>query len=232
MKKTVGVWEVVGLLAGLVYGGDDFNDGIRNKVLWKVPAGNSGKFVETNTRLYFNSMGDAGFRAAEWYWKTPYTLYSGDRFVASILITFPKITLDPSDAIYLGMGLANGSSASAKKLLVTMMDYNSERRISVSVFGGGLVGSYEEFDLPHATSLYYLEMRYTTVTGKMVIWQRGVDNTWATKVCAMNLNSRWQIPLGTPLLLVPYLHGETTDVGLTTSDNFCLDNFSVLQTIP
>jgi hypothetical protein len=227
MKKTVGVWAVIGLLAGLAYGGDNFNDGVRNKALWKVPAGNTGRLVETNTRLYFNSLGSSGYRSAAWLWKTPYTLYSGDLLETSVLICFPKRNIGPTAQILLGMGLANGYQPSAKYITVSMSNYNFEREVVVTSDG-----VYRPFALPQNFDVFYLVLRYNATTGKLTFWQRATDYSWTSKVGAVKLNNLWSIPLGTPFVLVPYLKGSSDSFELTTADDFCLDDFNVIQTIP
>jgi hypothetical protein len=226
MKKTWGIWVIVGLWAGLAYGGDDFNDSVRNKALWKVPAGNMGRLVETNTRLYYNALGASGVRSASWYWKTPYTLNSGDMLEVSTLICLPKVD-EPTASAYLGLGLANGYLSGAKYVAVTVRSYDGQRDIVVS--GDGRAKS---FSLPQTLSVFFLVIRYNATTGKLTIWQRAMDYSWTSKAGAVNLNVWWAVPPGTPLVMAPYIVGQSENMDFTTSNNYYFDDFNVIKTIP
>lgn len=240
MKKALCGLAVWGLSVGLacggsvgLQGGDKFNDGSRDKASWRLPSWRTGRLMETGGHLYLDSWGSSNYRHAGWLWRTAYPLFSGDMLETSVLIHFPWQPLVANSHVALGMGFADGPQALGNILRVTMMDYAGTRVIDVGYFGDDSAPSgYTIFSLPQDVETFYLVMRYNTLTGKVTIWQRAVNNAWNFKVGTVSLNTWWNVPLGSNLTLTPIVYGFTSERIVTPANGVYVDNFAVKMIIP
>lgn len=239
MNKRFLILGMCVLLAGVALGGgapleggDNFNDNLRNRTLWRLSTSNTGRLLETGKRLCYDTQDAPYFRNASWLWKTQFWMFSGDTLEMSVLINFPDVAIGAGGQINLGMGLADGYLASSKKFDVLVQDNNSPRRIVLESYGGSLTPGARFYPLPRDVSRFYLVLRYDTLTGKVTVWQRAVDNSWAVKAAAANLHTWWELPAGTTPILVPFLYASSGEVPLSPADGLFFDNFHVIQTVP
>lgn len=201
---------------------DDFNDGVRNKTLWRVPAGNSGLLLEQNGRLcYATSSGDDAFAA--WDWKKVYTLIDRDRLDIVFTLSMPSELYLAGESMKYGVGFRD-ELAPARQVIFWMEQMNQNRWFNTYVTDGfnASDGLYGPQQYPKKMML---RLRYSNQYKKVSFaYKTTLEASWHVLGGGIDLNAQWGV--ASHRVLRPFVYAVSTDAFIPPY-NYQLDNFTV-----
>jgi hypothetical protein len=214
---------------------DDFNDGIRNRLLWQKSAFDpSTQLLEVNQRLYF-STGDEDLldsTFALWRLKAARVLVDADVLETTALISLPVYpSSEPGAVIRLGLLWTDPANA------VNSVNFAVEmtpllRTLFVSYGGSGGSGGVRRFTFPAGTRNLYLKLRYSCLTDKTTFfWRRPRDTVWTRLPFNIRLNTLWSVPFNS-VSIKSALLAESEGFWLQFDDDMYFDNFVLTHYMP
>jgi hypothetical protein len=206
---------------------DDFNDGVRNKALWKVQAGTTALLREQDGKLcYVTSSTNYGF--ARWEWKTDYVLIDHDILDSVFTLRMPlKLALSGKSARF-GVGFKDENNP-GRYVGFCMIQMLATRWFGVDKSDGSI-----SWLTPYGPKKYpatiMLRLRYNNRYKKVSFaWKKPSDTTWQAVGSAVDLNAEWGI--ASQRTLRPYVYGISLGA-LIPATWFQIDNFTVINRIP
>lgn len=214
MKKIVS-FLAISLAAALASGSivtvsDDFNDGVRNKTLWRVDASQGGVLVEKNGVLYGYSGTNnpqAEFHSAQWELKPVQWSVYGQIYEVEARVRCPDKAPGTNASAFVWMELGwfiPGSIPRVAAAGTVWLDH-THRVLNICLYKPDITSIGGSAALPTLSSTIRVKLRYYSKTGMVgLYWREDGDHPWAL-ARSLDLNKAWNISIGTSLYVRPYL---------------------------
>jgi hypothetical protein len=210
---------------------DGFNDGSRNKTLWRITESTNAVFVESAGQLHFLTENPvlALSKKTTWTLNYNYPVLNSDLIETVIKVRLPHLvpdTASESTEFFSGMGWQDGSGTRSLSFMV--IDDKTGRRFRfMKISSGG--GLYMDYPVPTADSSFELRMLYKRASHTVTFfWRLPGETAWTKLGTAQDLHALWDI--SGSFKLIPYVHAASYNMQLYWSDAVALDNFKTTTT--
>ena len=224
-------------LADVTVISDDFNDGVRNRALWRMFNKYGGRFVEKEGRLFAYSGAvepPSSFHFVSWNVKPVVDLIAGDILEMEALVRLPPVALEtnPNARVYVNMNLLVPSTNKYRGVMFQFLRNHSGRTFTETIFKANSSLLEASTPLPSLSNAFVMKMRYNTANGKLSFWSRATaDLTW-TRLKVMDLNQAWGFPLGRALTLEADIQFGTSDTRVDQARVVYIDDFKLTRFRP
>jgi hypothetical protein len=214
---------------------DNFNDGLRNKALWKkLSYKPTTQLIESNRRLRFVT-GDVNpleSTFAMWRLKTTRVMVNSDTIETTVMVNIPSLFNYDTDSI-LRMGIRwSDPTDSRNNITLALQRKATGVNFHVTHGGAGGGGGATEFAIPDGIRRVYLSILYSCQSDTATFWWHVPGQmVWNKLPLDMDLNSEWGLP-GNTVTLKAYLFAESYNYWPTIGSNLYFDNFKLVHQMP
>lgn len=222
---------IMGMAAASVAGTtevmDDFNDGVRNKALWRVQTGNTTLLREQGGKLCY-VMASTNFGLAKWEWKEAYVLMDHDSLDCVFTLRMPLELSQSGQSARFGVGFKDDTYP-ARYAGISLLQMSSTRWFAVDKSNGSTswlaVGVARKYPETAMLRLRYSN-RYKTVSFS---WKKLADAAWQKAADPIDVNALWGP--ASQRTLRPYVYGVSSGA-VVPATWFQMDNFTIINKIP